>query len=473
MTRTTPSSKPKVTVYIPSHNYGRYVEKAIASVYAQTLKDWELIIINDGSTDDTAEILKKYEDRPNVRVVTQSKKGLPVSNNVALRLANAPYLMRLDADDFLDENALLVMSHILDENADVGLVYPDFYLVDDQGEVLELVRRKKIGVEAKLLDLPAHGACTMIRKRCLLELGGYEESITCQDGYDLWLRFLKFYKPYNVNIPLFYYRQHEGSLTKNQKKILRTRASVKRNFVKNHNGDRIPRTLGLIPVAKRAPGLPDSPFTMVAGKPLLWHTLSEALAASQLERVVVTSNDPQVLEYAKTFPGVGVIRRPDRLVADTRIAQTVEHALGELKKKAYKPEAVMLLYSNCPLRRAMHIQMAIDTMAIFNVDSVVSVVEELSYCYHHGPDGLTPIQRYRDVQIEKKSIYRENGAVLLARVEAIHPKNFVGKRVGHFIMLPEESVRIRTQFDLWQTEKIATEWAAREEAAPPPVDARR
>ena len=128
----------KITVYISAHNCGEYIEKAIQSVLAQTIEDWELIIINDGSTDDTSEILKKYANHPKLRIVEQIKRGLSVSNNVALRLSNAKYFMRLDADDYLDENALLVLSNTLDAKPDANLVYPDYYLIDENGEILEL-----------------------------------------------------------------------------------------------------------------------------------------------------------------------------------------------------------------------------------------------------------------------------------------------------------------------------------------------
>ncbi|ODS33741.1 MAG: glycosyltransferase family 2 [Candidatus Scalindua rubra] len=226
---------PKVTVYIPTHNYDRYIDKAIQSVLKQTMTDWELIVIDDGSTDNTIETISKYKTHPKIRIIEQDNKGLNVTNNIALRLSNGKYIMRLDADDYLDENILLVLSNILDEKPDIGLVYPDYYHVDEEGEIVEIVRRKKIEEEVELLDLPAHGACTIIRKECLLDLKGYEEEFSCQDGYDLWLRFIKRYKPYNVNIPLFYYRQHPKSLTRQQEGILDTRKKIKEKYVNKYN----------------------------------------------------------------------------------------------------------------------------------------------------------------------------------------------------------------------------------------------
>ena len=194
---------PKVTVYMPSYNYGKYIREAINSVIAQKFDDWELIIINDGSTDNTKKILEKFSDHEKIEIIHQERKGLAISNNIALRSSRGEYIMRLDADDYLEENALLVLSNILDTHPDVGLVYPDYYRVDRKGSIIDIERRKKIGEEAHLLDLPAHGACTIIRKSCLLQMGGYDESLECQDGYDLWIRFMEKYKPYNVNVPLF------------------------------------------------------------------------------------------------------------------------------------------------------------------------------------------------------------------------------------------------------------------------------
>ena len=450
----------KVTVYIPVYNYGKYIEKAIQSVLNQAIEDWELIVINDGSTDDTSEILEKYKNHPEIRIIEQENKGLTVSNNIALRLSNGKYLMRLDADDYLDENALLILSNVLDTKPEVGLVYPDYYAIDEYGEIIETVRRKKIGEEVELLDLPAHGACTMFRKECLLELGGYEESIRCQDGYDLWLRFIQSFKPHNVNIPLFYYRQHPESMTANQQKILEVRKEVKRNFVTKHKGNTIPKVLAIIPVLKKSFASPNSPFTNLAKKPLLWYTLHQASRTKMLDKIVVTSDDDEVLEYAKTFGNIFTIKRPYELTKSaSKIQSVVLHTLKVLKEEShYNPDAAMVLYINAPLRREMHVEEAINTMTIFDVDSVVSVCEELAFCYQHARNGLVPIQRKRDFRIERKAIYKENGAILLSRVDAITEEDFLGKKIGHIVMLPEESIKINSQFKFWLAEKILTEW---------------
>lgn len=454
------TAMPKVTVYIPTHNYGRFLPKAIKSVLGQKFHDWELIVINDGSTDNTREILKTYEKNPRIKIIHQQKKGLAISNNIAIRLSSGKYIMRLDADDYLDENALLVLSNILDTHPDVGLVYPDYYRVDEQGKIIDIERRKKVGDEVTLLDIPAHGACTMIRKSCLIELGGYNETLPCQDGFDLWIRFINKFKPYNVNVPLFYYRQHAGSLTQDKRKILLARYKAKRDFVKNSFGKNMPKILAIIPVRKRSSTFFDSALEDFAGRPLIDYTISEALKTRLLDKIVVTSDDEQVIKHAKGFNKVIAIKRPVELsLPNSRIEPTVEYVLKFLKnKQRYYPDAVMLLYIHTPLRKAMHIEKAIDTMLIFNADSVISVCEDINFYYQHTKHGLTPLVKKRVLRLERDALYRENAAIYLSRVAAIKKGNFLGNKVSHITMLPEESIKLDTEFNYWLARKVIKEW---------------
>ena len=452
---------PKVSVYVPSHNYGRYLDRAIKSVLAQTYDDWELLVIDDGSTDETSTVLEGYRAHPKIRIVEQENKGLTVTNNIAVRLANGQYVMRLDADDYLDENILTVLSSVLDRLPDVGLVYPDYYIVNDRGEIVEIIRRKKVGEEDQILDLPAHGACTMIRKACLVAVGGYSEEFSCQDGYDLWLKLITRYRPYNVNVPLFYYRQHGGNLTRGEARILSTRASIKRKFVRTHRADRIPRVLGLVPAVGRSIYPQSDPFVELAGKPLLWHTLNEAGKATTLDKIVVSSEDDRVLEYARGFDGVMTLKRKAALTKSTaRMEHIAQEVLTHLKEESgYEPDAVCTLYINTPLRRGEHIDRAVHAMAIFNSDSVISIQEELSPVYQHRRYGLAPVSKHTgQVRMEREALYRANGAIHLTRTGVIQSDRLLGRKVGHIVMLPEESIKMNTEFDLWMAEKVIAEW---------------
>lgn len=451
---------PKVTVYIPTHNYGRYLTRAVNSVIKQKFNSWELIVINDGSTDNTPDVLKKFSSHPKIKIIHQEKKGLTISNNIALRLSHGKYIIRLDGDDYLDENALLVLSNILDAHDDVGLVYPDYYRIDTSGKIIDIERRKKLGKEVNLLDLPAHGACSMIRKSHLLELGGYDETLPCQDGYDLWIRLISKYKPYNVNIPLFYYRQHQCSLTRDKGKILSVRRRIKRNFVKTKFSGNIPKVLAIIPARRQSNICTDLALEKISGKPLIDYTISESLKTNLLDRIVVTSDDEEILKHARRCPKVLTVSRPGELsLPNSRIEPTVSFVLNFLKKKyKYRPDAVMLLYIHSPLRKYIHIEKAIDTMLIFNAESVVSVCEDSSFSYRHTKNGLTPLVKRRLLRLERDSLYKENGAIYLSRISAIKKDNFLGSRVSHITMLPQESVKIEDKFDHWMAGKIIEEW---------------
>ena len=454
---------PKVTVYIPAFNYAQFVEKAIKSVFNQTFKNWELIIINDGSTDKTEEIIRKYESHKLVTIVNQENKGLTVSSNIALRLAGGEYIMRLDGDDYLDENALLVMIHFMEKNRDTALVFPDYYLVDEAGEIISIERRDKVDSDNKLLDMPAHGACTMFRKKVLRELGGYNEEIECQDGYDIWVRCVQQYKTGNVNLPLFYYRQHNTSLTKNKKKILETRQYIKNKYarIKRENStlNSIKR-LAIIPVRAHS----DLEFRLalkkLAGKPVINYTIDEAIKSRKFNRIIVVCEDDLILHHVKkTYPNINTIKRPMRYARrNTKLEPTIEFVL-----KKYKTvfEEIMILFMETPLTNKYHIAKAIDTMHLFEVDTVTSVCETTNPYYMHDKHGLSRIGNDETFRLERKTIYEGNGALLLAKNKNLSGKSIMGRRVGHITMLREDSVKLSSEYDFRVAEMLLKQRKAR------------
>ncbi len=439
---------PKVTVYITSHNYGRFLEQAIESVLHQKFTNWELIIIDDGSIDDSRAVIKRFEARPNVHIVFQENRGLLVSSNIALRLSKGQYIMRLDADDYLDENALLVLSNILDTHPEIGLVYPDYYLVDERGEILSVERRNKLGKEMTLYDVPAHGACTMIRKSCLMEVGGYSEDFTCQDGYDLWVKFVDRFGIYNVNVPLFYYRQHGKSLTKNAERILRTRRMIQRRHTAHKRKERPFNVIGIIPVRSQSHEEAAYALRPVGGRPLIDYTIDAAVSSEAFTQVVVVSDDADVLAYARKRQGLIALERPVELARpNTPIEPTIRLAIESAGVKA-QIEAFMLLYVNSPLRREHHINSAIDTMLLFDVDSVISVYEDLATHYQHVGSGLKPLMRRRRLRLEKEALWVENGAVYLSKLSHLKVSGYLGERIGHIVMLKQESLQIDSEEDV-------------------------
>jgi CMP-N-acetylneuraminic acid synthetase len=453
---------PKVTVYTVSRDYAQFLTQAVKSVLNQTMRDWELIVINDGSTDNTEDVLRQFESDPRIRIIHQPPRGLPPSCNTAIALATGEYIIRLDADDYFDENALLVLSGVLDAHPKVGLVYPDYFLISSDGEVLGHVRREKIGDDLGLLDLPAHGAGTMIRKQCFLEVGGYDESVDCQDGYDLWIKFIDRYKVHNVNLPLFYYRRHPVSLSANQERILRARRLLKERSVRERYGNAVPSVLAIVPVRSASPIGPGWALRQLGGKPVLQHTLDELAGCPILSRTVVVTEDEEVAAFARSR-GVESLSRPERLArVNSPIEPTILFTLDDLARRGFKPDIICLAYANSPLRRACHIAEAINTLLIFGPDSVISVCENTRLQYHHRLNGLEPMFHKRELRFERDALYEENGAVYASWVRVITPQSYLGARIGHIVMTRETSLNLDSPYELWLAEQLMTQRGTKE-----------
>lgn len=447
---------PKITVYITAYNYGRFVKKSIESVVNQTEQDWELIVINDGSTDDTKKIISEYEKNKKIRIINQENKGLNITNNIALRLSKGDYIMRLDADDYLAPSALKELSDFLDKNPDKDLVYPNYYEIDDQDNLISEVMLRPIE-DANLLDMPAHGACTMFRTKVLKMLGGYIEDYSCQDGYDLWLRFIQNHTPGNVSSKLFYYRQHPDSLSKNKEKIFSTRRQIKEDFVNRNTDGLMPKVVAIVLASVQNNVSEKHPLNELAGKPLIHYTLEELKKTKNIHKIVVSSESKEVLDFAGSqLDVVSHNRSNDGSIKFSKREDYLDAIAKFLKKMKINSEFFCILNVNSPLRSSEHIDWAINTIKIFNLDGLISVDEELSNLFKHSENGLEVLESNTErLKIERDPIFKENGAITIMRADKSFKNAFEqNSRVGHICLLPHESVRINSSYEHWLAEMI-------------------
>lgn len=459
---------PIVSVYIVNHNYGRFIRRAIESVLAQVYEDWELLIIDDGSTDESREIIEAYRGLSRIRLIYQNNRGLNVTNNIALRAARGRYIIRLDADDWLDVNALGVMVPVLERDSRLGLVFPDFFLVDEEGNLLEMVRRHNFN-DVELLDQPAHGACTMIRRSCLEAIDGYDESFRCQDGYDLWIRFIEHFDVRNVNLPLFYYRQHARSLTRNEEKILSTRSKIIARQA-DRSGTRR-RTLVIVPVRGAAADPNSLALRPLAGKPLIEWTVDAALAGERVADVLVSSPDANVLAHVEAAYGgrVLAVRRDPRLaMLNTFLDETVAHAVAEYSRRRAPPDVLAVLLVESPFRESFHIDRAVDVLELFETDAVVGVRPETGVFYRHDGTGLQPLRSTEFLRLESEELYREVGQIRVVSLAAFrtHGKVLAG-RVGHVVLDERSALAILSELDWRIAEQVAEEVATERYPAAP------
>ena len=406
---------PKVSVYIVNHNYGRYLEQAIESVLAQSFGDFELLIFDNGSNDGSGEIISRYARHEQVAVFCQDNIGLSRTNNLALRSARGKYVLRLDADDYLHHNALELLAGTLDRRPDIGLVFPDYFLVDAKGKVFEVMQRHNFD-EVTLLDQPAHGACTMIRRECLEALNGYDESYHCQDGWDLWVRFIRRYGVANLNLPLFYYRKHGNSLSDNELRILATRSQILER-ASIANGRKL-QSLAVIPI--RGPSIDPRSVALrpLGGKKVLEWTIDAALEAHRISRVLVTSPDADVAEHVRSVYGdrVSFFNRDWELALPAKpLDATLTALFDELPQECRNFDAVTLLYVESPFRGARYIDAAIDVLDVFNCNRVMGVRHLGRHLYCHQGDGMVPLSRSELLRQESHEVYRPAGDILVIR----------------------------------------------------------
>ena len=276
------ASKPLVSIYVLNYNYGRFLMQCLDSIFDQTYPNIELIYIDDGSNDDSKSIIETYRNRKNIKIVMQQNKGLTVSNNLALKLSRGKYIMRLDADDYLTKDALKNLASVLDRKTNVGMVFGDYYLIDEQNNILEYFQRHDFNNDVDLLDQPAHGACTMFRTRCLKQLGGYDESISRQDGYELWLRFIERYEVSNISVPIFYYRQHGKNLTSKEDVLLDTRTEILSNHLKKKGWSQ-PKGIAILPIRGTTFDNRSLPFSKVGNKTLIANTIEFLFGLSTID----------------------------------------------------------------------------------------------------------------------------------------------------------------------------------------------
>jgi len=439
---------PLISVYIVNYNYGKFVGQAIESVLTQTFQDFELIVIDDGSSDDSREIIEPYSKHEKIMMISQENKGLNATNNIGLRVATGKYIMRLDADDYLDAHALELLSSVLEKNEDIGLVFPDYYMVDIDGQVLEVVKRHNFD-EVTMMDQPAHGACTMIRRELLESMEGYDESFRCQDGWDLWLRFIQHHQVKNVSLPLFFYRQHGNNLTGNEERLLSTRSEIMRKVVQSKNKKF--KCIAVIPVRGKTADPHSLVLRELNEKPILDWNIEAALNADCVTDVVVTSPDEKILEHIKNKYGdkVQLIARDWKFaLPNTSIDDAVTDVFNQLPKDRRDFDAVLILFVESPFRSSKYIDMAADVMQLFSTDRVIGVRPENSNIYQHDGSGMQPLKRDKQLRLEREEWFKEVGnMVLVRRGHFLRMAMEPDERVGHIILSKKAALSLDSQWE--------------------------
>jgi glycosyltransferase involved in cell wall biosynthesis len=216
-------SLPAVTVIIPTYNRAHFLFDSVRSVLDQTFDDLELIVVDDGSTDDTDELLATIDD-PRLRTLKLEHRGISAAVNAGIRIARGRYVARQDSDDIWLPDLLATLVSLLDSRPDVGFVYARCEETDAELNPLGKFRgRPPRFPDDSLLSL-LYADCTcnitiVARRFCFDEAGPYDESLEIHEDWDMWLRVAKRHAMAFVDRPLALVRLHDGNITSSRSTV--------------------------------------------------------------------------------------------------------------------------------------------------------------------------------------------------------------------------------------------------------------
>lgn len=195
----------RVSIVLPTYNDLIYLPRSIDSVLKQNYEDFELIVVNDGSTDGTTEYLDALGDS-RVRVVHQENRGVSAALNRGVELATGDYLTWTSSDNLCGRHYLEALVAALDATPTAALAYSPFYVIDDNDRVMS-VSYGNILILRELLTLEPRGnASFLYRRDSHAIVGPYQASLACDT--DMWIRFLEALETVYVVEPLYFYRRH-------------------------------------------------------------------------------------------------------------------------------------------------------------------------------------------------------------------------------------------------------------------------
>jgi glycosyltransferase involved in cell wall biosynthesis len=209
-----------VSVVIPTFNYRAYVAQAVESALAQTYPHVEVIVVDDGSTDDTREVLAPYVER--VSYMYQENQGLSAARNTGIRAARGKWVALLDSDDLWHPRKLEMQMAYLTRHPEVGLVATDNLRSLEDGWPASLGAAGE-GVPVTLQQLAVRArfgpSSVVIRKDCFDRVGLFDPALRSCEDRDMWIRIASHFPIVKLQGPLWWYRSHEGSMTRSMQRM--------------------------------------------------------------------------------------------------------------------------------------------------------------------------------------------------------------------------------------------------------------
>ncbi|MBL7069008.1 MAG: glycosyltransferase [Candidatus Omnitrophica bacterium] len=216
------SHKPKVSIVIPSYNRARFLPEAIDSVIIQTYRNFEIVVVDDGSTDNTKEIMAEYVKKytSKVRYFYQENQGEAGARNRGIKESRGEYIAFLDSDDIWVQDKLEIQVRLLADNPDVGLTYGRAKRVNEKGEYLDMKPTQPAIKAIHFLQGKRLTMMTvMVHKKCFSHIGLFDKKLKVGVDTDMWLRLAFKYKIVFLNKILAIMRSHDGNISNDTKEM--------------------------------------------------------------------------------------------------------------------------------------------------------------------------------------------------------------------------------------------------------------
>jgi glycosyltransferase involved in cell wall biosynthesis len=223
-----------ISVVIPNYNYAKYVGEAIQSVLDQTWSNREVVVVDDGSTDNSVEVIQGFGDQ--VRLVQQENQHLSAARNTGIRTARGEWIAFLDSDDLWHPRKLELQVTALRNHPDWAYVggdvleeeeYPDF---DGKS-----IRTEESTLQDFLAYTPMSGSVALVKRECFDKVGMFDPDLRSSEDLDMWLRLATNYRGGRVIAPLWHYRQHPTQMNRDVSTMLTTRKQVMSRFFQTHH----------------------------------------------------------------------------------------------------------------------------------------------------------------------------------------------------------------------------------------------
>lgn len=278
----------EITVLMPVYNGEKYLKEAMDSILTQTLKKFEFLIIDDGSTDSSVDIINSYKD-DRIRLISISNSGVAKALNYGLKMASGKYIARMDADDISYSDRLKIQYDFMKQNPDYLVIGSNINYITESGDFLfhftQIPHSHEEILETCKIQCPFSHSVVFMQKDAVMECGGYPEVYNFEDHL-LWIKLLEKGKMCNLDMTLSNYRLNPNSVTMDERDIGSVFTAIKQKTLLTGLISEEDKQKLISSVKKFSPKQKEISYYRMVGKKYLWNNYRPKQARKYLSKAI-------------------------------------------------------------------------------------------------------------------------------------------------------------------------------------------